>query len=817
MLLCNAIVGNYDESNFEKIPERLLMERRMIMSGNLDSNTVYILFRIITSDKDISPRENQGLVINYQSVSNTEESGCNDNKKCHYLIPIYNDYNVFCYWTSSRYLKVKKRELRFTISGFIKEYWKQPIFTQEFKCDNDLVGGNNNVICFGDSFKDYQGYNRVIHIEKEENVQIICINLKYKNKDFIIVENLVESIKALSAPSSIFNGNDTIKEFYLSEEQCPEKVSLDELEKNKGGSDSQEEPEKNQDLEYKIEEISSEIDKIPIDSCSKYDNLEQPLDDVVFNDESDLINEEEGCIPVCISAQDIVNETSQSLTVCTEANVSITQQMDSTLEISNSWSTSHMEVEITSNQDVEKSRDKISNFNTGEYQIANSSLTLETFITPAIATPVARHHNLKTGVVDNENVQDMHPKTDLIQRNRSISTNNNISSVDNHFNTCNTRHHATSFLPPGMQIGTTGMGNISQVNKEELILNRIESARKNVNFNCRVHSGGTLMGGSIHGIGRARIPGSRGGISGIPNSYNICPNNYANGVMVNSSNVLNGASHIGIESNYHINLLSKRFNRIIGKTDYLLEQLSNNADINFKFNKNLKDPEDDFGDRLAQRSRAAASSSSLSSCSDPYNMFSNFKGSSLQVGSNNHQMAFDNAFNIKGQIVDQHAKILLSAKDEQDNKVIIPKNFNYTRESNLSIVDNSETMISKNCVDVQVDAQLDMELDDSDKGVKEPVEASDGQYDSADESDDDKVVVGDSGGGELQTVDFDVKLVGSETQEDIEEVEVRRRSIIDPELVEIDFYVNGGRLKSSFSILNIIFSRWSGMPIISKL
>lgn len=869
MLLCNAIVGNYyDENNYNAIPERLLLERRMIMSGNSDSNTIYILFRVITSDKDAAPKGNQGLMISYQAIgSKSEDSGSNENesnKKCHYLVPIYNDYNVFCYWISSKYLKIRKRDFCFTISDFIKEYWKQPAFTQEFANGSDSSSGNSNMVCFGSYSRgdDFLGYNRVINIEKEENVQMVCVNLKYRNKDFIIVENLIESAKALSAPCSIYNGNDTIKEFCMNEEQSLQKESLNsaEIEEREGqvkgfepgeqeglaeGASrtepweveklerAEEEPDQVRVMiDYGSKQAQEEAAPVYMESFSQRDGfddsgLETEEGRVLSGGE---INDAGSCTASLANGN--VEENSQLFTVCAETNVSIIQSMDLRPKGSlNSLGVDREEVAITQFPLEQSSRGSGSglNANGAGCQMKSSPLTLETCITPVI-----RNFSIGEKSHDDCNFQEPRPKTDVIQRNCLFKSGNS-----NSFNTCKANNYANSFLPSGMQIGP-GTGNIiDQMNKEELILSRIESARRNVGFNYRgeVHSAGGggghrfLGGGCIQGVGcgKARVLGGGGGLL----------------VNLGGGNGIGGSHNVGLDNGYNIDLLSKRFNRVIGKADYLLEQLSTNSDVRggkggggriLTDGRRCGGGDDDDDDDVVvinsgKRGRVLGSggSSSLisSSCSsDHYDVYSGFyinsngtnknktisrSRSSSRGGNNPKMVVLDNVLSVGGHSglvgQQQHAQpqsILCSVGVGQESmsRGETLRSFDYTRESNLSIVggnyggDASSAITDKVQADEAVLQLCDLSGVDADE--QESVDQGWCDVDRAEDS-----------GESERTVDFEVGELGSEGR--------RRRSVIDPELVEIDFYVDGGRLKGSFSILNIILSRWSGIPTVSKL
>ncbi|KAH8582039.1 uncharacterized protein ELE39_003198 [Cryptosporidium sp. chipmunk genotype I] len=825
MLLCNAIVGNYDESNFKTVPERLLIERRMIMSGSSDSNTIYILFRVMPSENDFIPKGNQGLIINYYSMNKSEYNYDENNKKCHYLVPIYNDYNVFCYWISSRYLRIKKKELCFAISDFIKEYWKQPIFTREFT--NDIFMSNNNVLSFGSIPDDYPGYNRIINIEREENVQMICINLKYRNKDFIIIENLIESTKALLAPSSVFNGNSTIKDFYISEEQDLEQENEQELEQKqenelerdrdlekdlKQNQEQKQEQEKKKEQEQNNKYQTQDVEKMCENEKMRNEvvlipdisNKEDPkvfLNDYTVKEEEDILKNESNCELMFTSTQKNDSESSHLFTVCTGTNVNIIHHKKLNSATSNSLAINKEEVVINQISESNKRKNTISN--TNECQITNSPLTLEAEITP-ITTPVNRNFKNRVKNKNNEGFQEIHSKTDLIQRNYSIIQSVDHFSSTHNFDTCKTRNQLNSFLPPGMQIDA-GIGNINQMNREELILNRIESARKNVNLNHRIYSGGNFFGGCIQG-NRAKISGEGGICAGIGN-YSICTNNHAGGTIINSIGRINGNYNASFDNN--IDILSKKFNRVIGKADYLLEQLSNNGDPNIKFQR-VKNEADSYNENpFNRKSRLSNSSSSLIN-SLQYHPFDFQK-------STNSQVLLDNTFNIRNVIVEKQAQVPYNSNADQTNQKN-SKNFNYSRESNLSIVNSNDVEIKKVFVDVQINTHLDNSNDEVEQNV-EPLEipqTKSNHKESLEQVVDSEKVQEPLEKG-LQTVDFDEKLRESNSFEEVEEVEIRRRSIIDPELIEVDFYVNGGKLKSSFSILNILLSRWSGIPIVSKL
>lgn len=847
MLLCNAIVGNYYDEN-KTVPEKLLMERRMIMSGNSDSNTIYILFRVITSDKDTTPRENQGLIISYQAISSKPEKGSNvseSNKKCHYLVPIYNDCNVFCYWISSRYLKVRKKDFCFAISDFVKEYWKQPTFTQEFTGDEGDYGGNNsNMVCFGSvSRDDYLGYNRVISIEKEENVQMVCVNLKYRNRDFIIIENLIESAKALSAPCSIFDGNDTIKEFYMNEEQDEEMEGLEELgeqvekleplevEKLEPGEPEEMskmeklEPERllEQDqVKLMIEYGNKQVEEM-IGPVSRSGNLEENFVDSngsAKGRREDLYRDG-SCNPgCCVSARLNDSEDGSKLfTVCAETNVSITQSTSLRLsERSNPLGVNREEVVITQQVPLEQSiGNSSSSLSMDGCQMVTSSspLTLETCIT-ASTPPVARDFSAgeKTYYNESADFQDPRSKTDLIQRNGLYRSGN-----PNSFNTCRTRNYANSFLPPGMQIGSCVGGNIvDQVNKEELILSRIESARRSVGFNYRVHmtgGGHHFLGGCVQGVGCNRGGGM------LTNAGGNCGTGWSH--------------HVGVDNGYNIELLSKRFNRVIGKADYLLEQLGSNSDIRFGKGggRSVADGGQCCGNGSligsGKRGRVLTDcSSSFHSLNPHHEVYSGFykKNSSSSISVRPKMVVLDDKVLSAGgrdRMVDGGQRHVSQSQSflfgvlggrEVNREGETQRSFDYTRESNLSIVNGNDSgdvsaIVKKVFVDVQVDTT---QLDDlSGGGVNDEQDESLGQGWCESSVEDDH-----HPDGAERTVDFDVD--GLEVSDSCEGEEMmRRRSVIDPELVEIDFYVNGGKLKSSFSILNIILSRWSGMPIVSKL
>ncbi|KAL3126358.1 hypothetical protein CHM_8g1380 [Cryptosporidium hominis] len=553
------------------------------------------------------------------------------------------------------------------------------------------------------------------------------------------------------------------------------------------------------------EEIGNEVDIISIISYKKDQKVAS--NEYSMKEEDDILKNEIDYKSMCISTQKNSTENLQLLTICSETNVNITQNKKPNSVTSNSLVINREEVII--NQVPEYNINKNTISNTNECQITNSPLTLDAAITP-ITTPVKRSAKNKINNQNNEILPEIYSKTDIIQKKCSAIQNFDNFSSTNNFNTCKTRNQVNSFLPPGMQIDT-GIGNTNQINREKLILNRIESARKNVNLNHRIHSGGNFFGGYIH-ANRIKVPGENGICGGI-NNYSICTNNHMGGPIINSSNRINGNYNANFDNN--IDILSKKFNRAIGKADYLLEQLSNSGDSNNKFQR-IKNEVDSYNENYCNRkSRPANSSSSI------INSFQNHSFD-FQKSANN-QTLFDNAFNIRDEMLEKQVQTLCNNNKNNDNNVaekIIQKktkNFNYTRESNLSIVNSNQLEIKKVLVDVQINTQLDNSNDKSEKNV-DSLEISQTKLNHKENFNQvtDLEKVAKTLEKKIETIDLDEKLKESDSVE-VEEVEIRRRSIIDPELVEVDFYVNGGKLKSSFSILNILLSRWSGIPIVSKL
>ncbi|KAF7458271.1 hypothetical protein HWI79_1180 [Cryptosporidium felis] len=825
MLLCNAIVGNYNECNYSTISDRLSMENSAIVAEVSDLNYLYVIFRVVPSDKDESPKSNQGLVIHYNKTGKSQ----GNNIKSHFLVPIYNEYGKFCYWISSKYLRVRKNELFFKMSYFIKEYWKEHIYVEEFINEND----NNNVLYFGVREKDYSNYNRVIHIEREGKTQIVCVNLQFRNKGFVIVENILEPDKSFTGSSPDFDGNNTIKEFYLSQEREQDEQDSNGFESAPKSQETSLERQQEDQIVTAEEKQLENFGNATSDPNSQEEETTNELSLTENQSETKSKTNTEFTVQTAL-------ETEVKSDTGIESEIGVEKFMQVKLEEGNCWTNSPLLLLSVNQESTQKL--SVCNETNVNITLTRSGCNMnheKVDLLEASCSKIPKEEEVSTPVIKRKSVNyENHvfdsdyarPKTDIAKRTSSIYYEN--VSLGSSFDTYGIEQSkANSFFPTSMY--DRNMQGSNQVNnREEFILSRIESARKNVGINNKTHTGSFFQA-------RHLSQGSRG-VYGCHGQH-----------LAERSRGVGGACGVNLD-HCNINLLSKKFNQIIGKTDYLLEQLNCNGIIrgNTSSDDSLENPNGQFnlsihGNRQnSDINCGGASSSGVMKVAIPYSSsssISTFSSSSSSFASSfssyaltnlqNRPIKLDNIFSITSRNANGRSVNLLrtSNTEEGENQKLtsemskyqeeLSRNFDYAKVSDLSIL-GENPQYEKVLVETLIDTPLKGNLK---VGVHECVQGNElSTHNKASEEREEKVEA-EIFASNLNIKpeialngDVEQKCMTKEKRESEKKLGKIGNSVIDPELVEVDFYVNEDKLVNSFSLFNAILGKWSGIPIISR-
>ncbi|KAH8740700.1 hypothetical protein FG386_002662 [Cryptosporidium ryanae] len=788
MLLCNAIVGNYSEVDCNDIIKKLCNGKNRIY-GHAETNCLNIIFRVFPYTNDDVNCSNKGLILKYFTSNNFSRNEKIVNIKKHYLIPIFNERNEMCYWISNKCLRLRQDELHFSISSYVKEYWKNPVLYDEYSISN------NNVIYSGD-FNDnyYINYIRKIKIEKEDNTQTLCINLQYKNEEFIEIEYLnengrmnVEKINvidlnnkcdhdSLSNDELLKNNNENVEVLQTNDMNIEDQKNVDiDCNENKSKSD---EP-YNYDREHEIEIIikSENEPEFEYDNYAENRVVTESKTEKVNNDkvESDHYNVDYITSENINGLKDINNNdniiiNSNEMDVNENQNINYIKNVD--LELNkgdlnkcnldlNLFSVCN-EVNINI-QDLKNNIDKKLGKNIqGKVELftenSNSnkeSVTLE--VIDDIITPVIRQIKSRS-------------KYDK-EHDFGATTRSEFYKVENSFYSKDINN--ISFIPSNIKTNISNFNSrYDGINKELMILNRIETTRKNVNLNNKMN------------------------LYKNNNQFSVYNNHYTNlniNDSHNNNNINNAVNCVNID------LLSNRFNRIIGKTDFLLEQL-NNCDSNNN-NKHLN-----YGKLREMKYIKERNANKLFSNQRPFSPYSNHNSIDSPGVLNKLE------YNKVNQFINQD-----SINNTDNNKTCLE----LSKESCLSIINvncNDDNYSSGNENNADVETEIKniqvLEIQMNDKGDKNLDSAAailsdeNNKYDDHDHIDH----------KDIRHKNFNASsAVETKKRDYINENKGLNGSLFDPELTEIDFYLNENKSINSFSIMNIILSKWSGIPTISRL
>ncbi|KAH7649889.1 hypothetical protein FG379_001733 [Cryptosporidium bovis] len=834
MLLSNAILGNYGEIDHNNIISRFFNEKNKIYD-NAGLSYVNIIFRVFPSadDNDINC-SNKGLILKYFTSNNFSMNEKILSIKNHHLIPVFNEYNDICYWISNKCLKLRQDELHFSISSYVKEYWKHPVLCGEYYITN------NNVIYSSDVNESYYiDYRRKIKIEREDKIQTLCIDLQFKNEKFIRIEYLNEDKR---------NNIDNISVIDLNNKREHDTISNDEL--TTRNDDNNVELLNNNINIFKEQDIESEFTdyndinklgdsfnynveneiEILIKSDDESEYVEYSKDKVEINskDESSEVNVAENGYyndanitnddisefddSVVIHSNDLDNHTSSNVNYienngyklteneCTKQNFDLNMFSvcnEININIRNEISNKNISLE-------KKVQDRIDKYPENSIKNNNSnknSVTLE--VIDDMITPIIRQ-------IKNRSKCDRDYER---QQNSETNNRSEFYRVESGLYYKNSNH--TSFIPSNTRTdGNIVIARDNNINKELMILNRIETTRKNVNLNNKIS------------------------VCKNNNQFFVCNNQSPH----HSSNNYNN----NIINHVNIDLLSDKFNRIIGKTDFLLEQLNsydNNINNNNHYNNSYKDFNYRKPNGIRQNSEKNNIKLLISNQKKYLSYLANKSNSSsskinkLESERMNELINEDSCTNINRmnktrlELSKESCLSIISENNQDDNTDINSKTINTKvidnqtnshddKSSNkiITVLNNNDNDIFSNNIcnkNDNIDLNhifIDVSSIKSDKNVDVNINNDNIVCNS------DNVIVNSNNDNSNNNNNNNTQSVDSIKEKDFTiENKGFNSTLFDPELTEMDFYLNENRYINSFSIMNIILSKWSGIPTISRI
>ncbi|OII77082.1 hypothetical protein cand_022090 [Cryptosporidium andersoni] len=154
----------------------------------------------------------EGLLI----VGNINGLGNNKISNGHYLIPIHHDEDIPHCWISTKRINIRKcTEIKFSIFRYIKHYWKSPIVIGELE-PHSVYNLNDNI-----ENNAHIEYKRTIEIPNNNEYDCYIIHLQYNNPNYIKISPVsnishISKIKKELFRSKFKNYEDNIDELLIS-------------------------------------------------------------------------------------------------------------------------------------------------------------------------------------------------------------------------------------------------------------------------------------------------------------------------------------------------------------------------------------------------------------------------------------------------------------------------------------------------------------------------------------------------------------------------------------------------------------------------